>query len=240
MGSSVSNNPAGKKPIDWFTVAMIALGVALVLVLPLGTAMDLSISQSINNKLNGFIGVDGPRPYVETWELAASLWSLLYCFLFHLYKFPRAYADGPGRAGPISIVTQFFVIGTGGVTVGVYVLFATDAESGILRVTAEASIVAWLALIDLLLAYVLSSETIPKLNVVKDAVKEDYRKFFAVVDAPGLLAFGVILLFMWISTARGAASSVEFASFGAGAAAMNLLLVNIAFSVLFFREGGGQ
>ena len=196
----------------WFPV-----GIAISLRLPLATWTYHRF------------GIDSNAVELPTlsWEVAAIAWSLSYLAAYLLVEFPKAYGDDlKGAIGPY--IGFMFLGGTIAAFVAVLWIYAQDDGTGVARVGAQFIVVGWLAAIDMLLGFIL-----PERWVAKD-VKNDYRRYLKLVDGPGTVAILLLLLFLTYS----GGSHDSLSGFASGASAMNLLLVNAIFAVLYFNEGG--
>jgi hypothetical protein len=210
---------------DIFTVLMMALGALLVIMLPFGVANRWAVSlmafEWIRETLN--INVKFPE-CIEAWKLVALSWSLIYLIAYMFFKFPRTYPSstrmGMGFGG-ITILISFWVKH----------LYAQEDNFGISKLWAELVVIGWLVVIDIIIAYWVDD--------VGETVRRDYKNFLWIVDFPGLVGLATLLGFLLCLRASNIKSEHTL-SFLAGASAMNLLVVNTAFAVLFLREGGSK
>lgn len=205
---------------DKFTISMMALGVALVITLPFGVAAEYALSEEIVTWImDSAERSNGAAKVLEAWTVAAIVWSLLYLLFYMFFKFPSAY---PGSTKAGTLFTCFTLV----IGLVVTVLYGLDDGTGAFDLAAQTVIVLWLVVIDVLLVYGLS---------VEDEVKRDYKLFLWGVDLPGLVGFGVLFLFHLLCP-KGSESALS--AFVTGAAAMNLVVINTGFALLFLRVGG--
>lgn len=209
---------------DMFTVLMMALGALLVIMLPFGVANGWVISLRAFGWIREGLAIHVKFPEcIEAWKFVALSWSLIYLVTYMFFKFPKAYPGSTAIGmsfGGVTIIVSLFV----------KYLYVQEDEFGICKLGAELLVLGWLVVIDLILAYGLD---------VGDSVRNDYKNFLWIVDFPGLaglLTLAGFLLCLRTSNIK----SDHILSFLAGASAMNLLIVNTAFAVLFLREGGSE
>ena len=207
-----------------------AIGGALIIFLPFehywchfkeGRLQDL-IAKVIVIPEGGF---PSPKhnPY-ELWEISVCLWSLLFLLVLVAYEF-SSHMDNlqvkPGRAFQVGTASVLVVI-FAGIWITYQLVFSHEPRG---RLLAELSFAFLLCVIDwtFIILY--------RKNNGKPHLASDFGHFFLFLDFPTLIAFSV--LYVYILREEPENWALPFVS---GAAALSLVLVNLAFSFLYIYE----
>lgn len=168
------------------------------------------------------------------WEIAVFLWSAIFFIVVQIYD-GYHYADAvfhscgkAYRRGLISTVV--FIMFT-----CFFYQLMIRSESPRLRLSADAGLVLLFCVQDLFFMKSYSKEYQVEQNLVKkrrlDKTSDNYLWFLLLLDIPGLFAFGVVLAYLLHCKFINANQEWQ-SPFASGAAAFNLLLINVVYSAL--------
>lgn len=168
------------------------------------------------------------------WEIAVFLWSAIFFIAVQIYDgyhYADAVLHSYGKAYLRGLIgTVFFILFT-------YCLYhlMIRTESPRLRLAAEAGLVLLFCVQDLFFMKSYSKEYQVEQDTVKkrrlDKTSDNYLWFLLLLDIPGLFAFGVVLAYLLHCKFINAGQEWQ-SPFASGAAAFNLLLINVVYSAL--------
>jgi hypothetical protein len=221
-----------------FILRLAAIGIVCIAIFPFGKCCPYTekIRQFIVDQLRFNVTSETPYHY---WEAAVFLWSAMFFILVQIYD-GYHYADAVlrtcGKAYKRGLVSTLAFIA---VIFLLYFLMVLH-DSAQKRLIAELGLVALFCIQDVFFMKSYSNEYQAEKNAEKsdkkkmerlDKTSDNYMWFLLLLDMPGFFAFVIVWAYVFHCQHMNINQEWQ-APFAAGAAALNLLLINVVYSAL--------